>query len=141
MNKKVADHLERKTREERRRGLLRETVLVSLPQDPGVQRVLEYVSQCLLDQASESPPDPGCFGETLGRAKLRAAGAELRHLVVFVGDVANEDDPAQSQGLSASERRWAEAQRREILRLAVRFERRLGRAPERYDGQSDQEMK
>lgn len=134
MNEKVERHLERKELEKRRRGVLRGTALIDISEAPEVGRLLEILSEALLAKVGEYPPapDPERLGEPVGRAKLRAVGGELRHLVQFVDDVAAERDPSEGQALlSAADRKWAELQRRDILRMAVRFERRLGAAPEK----------
>ena len=132
MNKKVEAHLKRKRERLERRGLLRETVLLDLSPVPSVQRLLAFVAEGLLQEVAENRPDAKRLGESVRQARLRMVGKELRHLVEYVGMAAGEDDPEGDAGDAADRRlgRWAVAQQRELLRLAVRFERRLGVPPE-----------
>ncbi len=139
MNEKIERHLERLEQAKRQRGVLRGTALIALSGVPEVEHLLEFLTDALAAKAGEYPPapDPVRLGEAVGTAKLRAVGGELRHLVQFLGGVAGEPNATEVPSPSAADRRWAEAQRREILRLAVRFERRLGRAPKRNGGEGD----
>ncbi len=136
MNEKIEKHLDRLEKTRRRLGLLRETALLQFRRIPNVRRIIQYVADALLQEAGEHPPDAALLGESVVRAKLRAAGEELRHQQEFLGAVADlprwlesvagfELDPADRELCQ-----WAAEQRREVMRLAVRFERRVGPAPE-----------
>ncbi len=136
MNEKIEKHLERLERKRHRLGLLRETALLQFRRIPNVRRIIQYVADALLKEAGEHPPDAELLGESVGRAKVRAAGEELRHILEFLGKAA---DPVRFLNLRAGEQpgpadrllcKWVEGQRREVMRLVVRFERRVGPAPE-----------
>ncbi len=135
MNKKIEKHLERVETTRRRLGLLRETALLQFRRIPNARRVIGYLADALLNEAGEHPPDAQLLGESVGLAKVRAAGGELRHILEFLGEAA---DPLrflnlpEGSKLDLADRRlckWVEGQRREVMRLAVRFERRVGSAP------------
>ncbi len=139
MNKKVEKHLERLETTRRRLGLLRETALLQFRRIPRVRRIVQYVTDALLKEAGEHPLDAQLLGESVGLAKVRAAGAELRHILEFLSEAA---DPLrflnvpEGSKLDPADRRlckWVEGQRRDVMRLAVRFERRVGPAPGRVD--------
>ncbi len=134
MNEKIEKHLERIEKTRRRSGPLRETVALGLRGIPHIRRIIEFFVEGLKREAP--PPDPRQLGESTYRAEVRAAAADLRYLPDFLAEstrrlVAREEvegatiDPADRR-LS----RWVEEQRREVMRLAVRFERRVGPAPE-----------
>ncbi len=135
VNEKIEKHLERLETTRRRLGLLRETALLQFRRVPNVHRIVQYVTDALLKEAGEHPPDAQLLGESVGLAKVRAAGGELRHILEFLGEAA---DPLrflnlpEGSELDLADRRlckWVEGQRREVMRLAVRFERRVGPAP------------
>ncbi len=135
MNEKIEKHLERMEQTRRRLGLLRETALLQFRRIPNVRRIIQYVADALLKEAGEHPPDAEVLGESVGRAKVRAAGEELRHILEFLGEAS---DPLrflnlpEGSELDPADRRlckWVEGQRREVMRLAVRFERRARSAP------------
>ncbi len=136
MNETIEKHLERREKTRRRLGLLRETALLQFRRIPNVRRIIQYVADALLKKAGEFPPDAELLGESVGRAKVRVAGEELRHILEFLGEAA---DPVRFLNLPAGAQpdpadrllcKWVEGQRREVMRLAVRFERRAGAAPE-----------
>ncbi len=136
MNKKIEKHLERLEKTRRRLGLLRETALLQFRRIPNVPRIIQYVADALLKEAGEHPPDAQLLGESVGLAKVRAVGAELRHILEFLGEAS---DPMrflnlpEGSKLDPADRRlctWVAEQRRDVMRLAVRFERRVGPAPE-----------
>ncbi len=128
----IEKELDKMEKARRRGGLLRETALLRFRWVPNIRKIVEYVVEALYKGAGEQPLDPKRLGESVRRAKLRAVGRELRHLQDFVEEVAAEPQPADSaEGatLDPADRRlceWAAEQRREIMRLAVRFERRVG---------------
>ncbi len=137
MNKKIEKHLERLEKTRQRLGLLRETALLQFRRIPNVRRIVQYVADALLKEAGEHPPDAQLLGESVGLAKVRAAGGELRHILEFLAEASDpprflnlpegaEPDPADRRLC-----KWVEGQRREVMRLAVRFERRVGPAPGR----------
>ncbi|MEP7008892.1 MAG: hypothetical protein ABJC13_01070 [Acidobacteriota bacterium] len=137
MNEKVEKHLERLEEATRRRiGLLRETVLLRFQRIPHIRAVLEFVTEALVREAG--PADPSLLGESVERSEIRAVGGEFRHHQEVLGEAARRlrwrgearaktgarRDPAD---LRLAE--WVEEQRREVMRLAVRFERKMGPPP------------
>ena len=70
---------------------------------------------------------------------MRAMGRELRHLQDFAEEMADEPqraDGAEGVALDPADRRlreWVAKERREIMRLALRFERRVGPAPRKVE--------
>ena len=141
IKEKIGRRLDKKAEAERRGGLFRETSLLQFAWVPNVRKILAYVAEALFHGAGARPLDAQVLGESVVRAKLRAMGRELRHLESCAKEVADEPRQADSEKgappLDAADRRlckWVEEQRREIVRLAVRFERRVGPAPE--DGAS-----
>ncbi len=123
----IEKQLEKMEKTRKRAGLLRETGMLRFRWVPNFRKILEYVAEGLFEGAGAQPLDPKLLGESIRRARLRAVGYELRHLQDVVEEVADEEAMPDS-----SDRRlckWAEEQRREIMRLAVRFERRVGPAP------------
>jgi len=139
IKEKIEKQLEKMTKARRRLGLLRETALLRFRWVPNIRKILEYVAETLLEGAGAKPLDPKLLGESVTRAKLRAMGRELRHLQDFAEEVADEPrrvDSVEGATLDPADRRlceWAAEQRREIMRLAVRFERRVGPAPDKAD--------
>jgi hypothetical protein len=135
IKKKIAKQMERMAKAKKRLGLLRETALLKFSWVPSIRRGIEYVTEALWKGAAEQPLDPRLLGESINRAKLRAVGRELRHLQGFLEEVAPEPrqgDLVEGATNDRTDRRdceWAAEQRREIMRLAVRFERRVGPAP------------
>ncbi len=136
MNEKIEKHLVRLEKSRQRLGLLRETALLQFRRLPNVRRIVQYVADELLNEAGEHPPDAQLLGESVGLAKVRAAGGELRHILEFLGEAS---DPLrflnlpEGSKLDPADRRlckWVEGQRRDVMRLAVRFERRAGPARE-----------
>lgn len=131
----IEKQLKKLTQAHQRTGLLRETALLRFRWVPNIRKILEHVAEALLKGVSEQPLDPKVLGESVTRAKLRAIGRELRHLQDFADEVADPPqrvDAAEGATLDPADHRlckWAEEQRREITRLAVRFERRLGPTP------------
>ncbi|MEP7012089.1 MAG: hypothetical protein ABJC13_17330 [Acidobacteriota bacterium] len=141
MNEKIEKHVEKLEKAAHSRlWPLRETVMLRLRQIPHILRIVEWVTKGLVSAAG-APPDPQLLGESVVRAEVRAAGVELRHLQEHLSRVAlrlKGLEDAQGATLEPADRRLCEfalAQRREMMRLAVRFERRVGPAPER--GQED----
>jgi hypothetical protein len=139
IKEKIEQQLEKMTRAKRRFGLLRETALLAFGWVPNIRKTLEYVAEALYKGAGAQALDPRFLGESIIRAKLRAVGVELRHLQEWLGevvDVLRWQDSLAEPALSPADRRlceWAEEQRREVMRLAVRFERRVGPAPTKAD--------
>jgi hypothetical protein len=135
IKKKIEKQLEKMAKAKKRLGLLRETALLTFGWVPNIRKTLEYVAEGLYKAAGALPLDASLLGESVTRAKLRAMGRELRHLQDFAGEVTAElrqADSVEGATLDPADRRlceWAEEQRREIMRLAVRFERRVGPAP------------
>ena len=136
IKEKIGKQLDKRAEAERRGGLLRETSLLKFAWVPNIRKILGYVAEALFAGAGAKPLDAQVLGESVVRAKLRAMGRELRHLEECAKEVANEPSKADSAGgaptLDAADRRlcaWVEEQRRQILRLAVRFERRVGPPP------------
>jgi len=135
IKEKIERQLEKMAETKKRLGLLRETALLTFGWVPNLRKVVEYVAVALWKEAGARPLDPERLGESVIRAKLRAVGRELRHLQGFVGEVAEEPrqvDSVEGATLDPADRRlceWAEEQRREVMKLAVRFERRVGPAP------------
>ncbi|HEV7669937.1 MAG TPA: hypothetical protein VGS22_15550 [Thermoanaerobaculia bacterium] len=136
IKEKIEKQLEKMTKARKRLGLLRETALLAFGWVPNIRKTLEYVAEGLHKAAGAQPLDASILGESVTRAKLRAIGRELRHLQDFAGEVA--DEPRQVDAvegaLDPADRRlceWAAEERREIMRLAVRFERRVGPAPDK----------
>jgi hypothetical protein len=133
----IEKELEKQEKARRRSGLLRETTLLKFRWVPNIRKALTYFAETLLGGAGAKPLEAKLLGESVTRAKLRAMGRELRHLQDCAEEVADEPRRANSvEGapLDPADRRlceWAEEQRREIMRLAVRFERRLGPAPDK----------
>ncbi len=137
IKEKIKKNLEKMETTRQRAGLLRETALLRLRWVPNVRKIIEYFVEALFQGAGEPPLDPRRLGESVPRAKLRAIGRELRHLQNFAAEVA--DEPRLGETLDPADRRlceWAAEERREIMRLAVRFERRVGPAPEAADDPS-----
>ncbi len=136
MSKKIEKYLEREAKAKRRRSALRETVLLRFQQIPYLRKLLEFVADLLAREAG-TPPDPQVLGESVVRAEVRAAAAELRHLQEFLAEVANRLkwlEGNKHKPLDPADRRlceFAEEQRREIMRRAARYERRVGPAPVR----------
>lgn len=135
IQEKIGKRLHKMAEAHRRGGLLRETALLKFRWVPNIRKILEYVAEALFAGAGAQPLDPSLLGESVVRAKLRAAGAELRHIQDWVGEVSTEPRRAGADGeaLDPADRQlceWAAEQRREVMRLAVRFERRVGPAPE-----------
>jgi len=137
IKEKIEKQLEKMERARSRAGLLRETALLRLRWVPNVRKIIEYFAEALFKGAGSQPLDPKLLGESVTRAKLRAMGRELRHLQGFAEEVADEPrqaDSVEGATLDPADHRlceWAAEQRREIMRLAVRFERRLGPAPKK----------
>jgi hypothetical protein len=135
IKEKIKEHLKKMTKARQQAGLLRETALLRLRWVPNVRKIIEYFAEALFKGAGAQPLDPKLLGESVTRAKLRAMGRELRHLQDFAEEVADEPrqaDSAEGATIDPADRRlceWAAKQRREIMRLAVRFERRVGPAP------------
>ncbi len=133
----IEKELDKMEKARRRGGLLRETALLRFRWVPNIRKIVEYVVEALYKGAGEQPLDPKRLGESIRRAKLRAVGRELRHLQDVVEEVAVEPslvDLGSGAPLDPADRRlseWAEEQRREIMRLAVRFERRVGPLPDK----------
>ena len=117
----------------RRSGLLRETALLKFRWVPNIRKLVQYFTDALYVGAGAQPLDPKLLGESIRWAKLRAVGYELRHLQDVVEEAATESRTEDPQAtIDSVDRRlseWAAEQRREIMRLAVRFERRVGPAP------------
>ncbi len=136
IKEKIGKHLDKMAEARRRGGLLRETALLRLRWVPNIRKIIEYVAEALFQGAGAQPLDPNLLGESVTRAKVRAMGRELRHLQDFAEEVADEPQragAAKEAPLDPADRRlceWVEEQRREIMKLAVRFERRVGPAPE-----------
>ncbi|HXU31917.1 MAG TPA: hypothetical protein VN851_15195 [Thermoanaerobaculia bacterium] len=136
IKERIEKHLAKMTKARQRAGLLRETALLRLQRVPNVRKIMEYFADALFQGAGAQPLDPKLLGESVPRAKLRAIGRELRHLQDFaeeVADLPRQEDSGEGATLEPADRRlceWAAAQGRDIMRLAVRFERRVGRAPE-----------
>lgn len=122
-----------------RGGLLRETALLKFRWVPNIRKLIQYFAEALYRGAGAQPLEPKLLGESVKRAMVRAVGEELRHLQEFLEEVASEPGPGDANEDAAfdpADRRlckWAEEQRREIMRLAVRFERRVGPAPKKGD--------
>ncbi len=141
MNEKIEKHVGRLAKATRRRiGLLRETVLLRFQRIPHIRQTLEYVADLLVREAG--PADPSLLGESVERAEVRAVAAELRHHQEVLGEAAHRlrrrNDARASSGAKgdSADRRfaeWVEEQRREVMRLAVRFERRVGPEPAPVD--------
>jgi hypothetical protein len=135
IKEKIEQHLEKMTKARQRLGLLRETALLTFGWVPNIRKIVEYVAEGLHKAAGALPLDPRLLGESVTRAKLRAIGRELRHLQDFAGEVADgprQADSVEGATIDPADRRlceWAADQRRELMRLAVRFERRVGPAP------------
>ncbi len=135
----IEKELEKQAGARRRTGLLRETALLRFLRIPHIRRVLEFVAETLFRGVSEQPIEPRTLGESASRAMLRAIGRELRHLQDCADEVADgprQADTLEGAPLDPADRRlceWAAEQRREIMRLAVRFERRVGPVPEPTD--------
>ncbi len=134
MNEKIEKHLVRIEKARRRSGPLRETVILSLRGIPHIRRIIEFFLEGLRREAP--PPDPRQLGESTYRAEVRAAAAELHHVPDFLAESARRllaREGVEGAAIDPADRRlckWVEEQRREVLRLAVRFERRVGPAPE-----------
>ena len=132
IKEKISRNLDKKAEAERRSGLFRETSLLKFAWVPNVRKILAYVAEALFQGAGARPLDAKVLGESVVRAKVRAMGRELRHLEACakeVADLARWQDSLAESALDAADRRlcaWVEEQRREIMRLAVRFERRVG---------------
>ncbi len=137
----IEKHLEKMTKARQRAGLLRETALLRLRWVPNVRKIIEYFADAPFQGAGAQPLNPKLLGESVARAKLRAMGRELRHLQAFAEEVADEPrqvDSVEGATIDPVDRRlceWAAEQRREIMRLAVRFERRVGPAPDQGSGE------
>ncbi len=119
-----------------RGGLLRETALLKFRWVPNIRKIIQYVAEALYRGAGAQPLDPELLGESVKRAKVRAVGEELRHLQDFLEEVAEPAPVGGEEGAASdpADRRlskWAEEQRREIMRLAVRVERRVGPTPKK----------
>ena len=136
IKEKIGKQLDKRAEAERRGGLLRETSLLKFAWVPNIRKILGYVAEALFAGAGARPLNAQVLGESVVRAKVRAMGRELRHLEDCAKEVADEPrqaDSAEVPTLALADRRlcaWAEEQRREIMRLAVRFERRVGPAPD-----------
>ncbi len=136
IKEKIGKQLDQMANAKKRAGLLRETSLLRFAWVPNIRKILEYVAEALFAGVGAQPLDPKLLGESVIRAKLRAMGRELRHLqdcADEVADVPRWQDSLAESALDPADRRlceWAAEQRREIMRLAVRFERRVGPAPE-----------
>jgi hypothetical protein len=139
IKEKIEQQLEKMTKAKQRLGLLRETALLTFGWVPNIRKIVQYVAEGLHKAAGAQPLDPSLLGESVIRAKLRAVGRELRHLQDWLGEVAHEPrqaDSVEGATLDPADRRlceWAADERREIMRLAVRFERRVGPAPKKDD--------
>lgn len=135
----IEKELNKLERARRRSGLLRETALLKFRWIPNIRKAVQYFAEALYSAAGSLPLDPKLLGESVVRAKLRAMGEELRHLeecAEEVMDLLKWQDTLAASALDPADRRlceWTEEQRREILKLAVRFERRVGSAPEVTD--------
>ncbi|HEV7671540.1 MAG TPA: hypothetical protein VGS22_23725 [Thermoanaerobaculia bacterium] len=135
IKEKIEKQLEKMARAKKRLGLLRETALLAFGWVPNIRKTLEYVAEGLHKAVGAQPLDAKLLGESVTRAKLRAMGREFRHLQDFAGEVADEPrhvDSVEGATLDPADRRlceWVAEERREIMRLAVRFERRVGPAP------------
>jgi len=135
IKEKIKKQLEKMEKARHRAGLLRETALLKLHRVPNVRKIMEYFADSLFKATGEQPLDPKRLGESVARAKLRAMGRELRHLqdcAEEVADLPRQADSGEAAPLDPADRRlceWAAEQRREIMRLAVRFERRVGPEP------------
>jgi hypothetical protein len=140
IKEKIEKELKKQEKARKRAGLLRETGLLRFRWVPNFRKILEYVAEGLFQGAGAQPLDPKLLGESIRRAKLRAVGYELRHLQEVVEEVADDPQPEDSDSgatLDPTDRRlckWAAEQRRDITRLAVRFERRVGPAPDKANG-------
>ena len=136
IKEKIGKQLDKRAEAERRGGLLRETSLLKFAWVPNIRKILGYVAEALFAGAGARPLNAQVLGESVVRAKLRAMGRELRHLELCAKEVADESRHSASTDaptLDLADRRlcaWAEEQRREIMRLAVRFERRVRPAPD-----------
>ncbi|HEV7672169.1 MAG TPA: hypothetical protein VGS22_26935 [Thermoanaerobaculia bacterium] len=146
IKEKIKKHLREMEKARRRAGLLRETALLRLLWVPNVRKIIEYFADALFKGAGAQPLDPKRLGESVARAKLRAMGRELRHLQDFAEEVADEPrqvDSVEGATIDPVDRRlceWAAEQRRDIMRLAVRFERRVGPAPGAEEGEPDPDL-
>lgn len=134
IKEKIDRRLDQLAEAHRRGGLLRETALLKFRWVPNIRKLVQYFAEALYQGAGAKPLDPGLLGESVVRAKLRAAGAELRAIQDWVGEVSTEPRRAGADGaaLDPADRQlceWAAEQRREVMRLAVRFERRVGPPP------------
>ena len=101
-----------------------------------MRQFLEYLAETLVRAAG--PADPRRLREPVHRAEVRAAGDELRHLQELLGETVRRMrwregvQKEKGEPVDPAERRfcdWLEEQRREIMRLAVRFERKVGPPP------------
>ncbi len=135
IKEKIGKQLDKMADAKKRGGLLRETSLLKFAWVPNIRKIIEYVAEALFQGAGAQPLDPKILGESVTRAKVRAMGRELRHLQDFAGEVADQPqraDAAEGAALDSADRRlceWVAEERREIMRLALRFERRAGPAP------------
>ncbi|HXU45050.1 MAG TPA: hypothetical protein VN783_05960 [Thermoanaerobaculia bacterium] len=105
---------------------LRETALVRYSAKSPVRGVLDYIGRILGDFAPQLPVED--LGESLERAELRAAAADLRGVAGFLGEIARRpavDLPPADSDLCA----WAAELSHEVARIAARIVRRLGPAP------------
>ena len=140
IKEKIGKQLDKMADAKKRAGLLRETSLLKFAWVPNIRKILEYVAEALFAGAGAQPLSSKRLGESVTRAQLRAVGRELRHIQDFVEEIADKPrraDSVEGAVLDPADRRlceWAEEQRREVMRLAVRFERRVGPAPENAGG-------
>ncbi len=134
MNEKIEKHLDKLEKARRRSGPFRETVMLSLRGIPHIRRIIEFFVEGLRREAP--PVGPRQLGESTYRAEVRAAGVDLRHIPEFLAEATRRQlarEGVEGTTIDPADRRlcaWVEEQRREVMRLAVRFERRLGPAPE-----------
>ena len=139
----IEKELDKREKARRRGGLLRETSLLKFAWVPNIRKILEYVAEALFKGAGAQPLDSKVLGESVIRAKLRAVGRELRHIQDFVEEIADKPrlaDSVEGAVLDPADRRlceWAAEERREIMKLAVRFERRVGPSPDTAGSAAD----
>ncbi len=137
IKEKIGKQLDKMAEAQKRSGLLRETSLLKFAWVPNIRKIIEYVAEALFAGAGAQPLHSKILGESVTRAKIRAVGRELRHIQDFVEEIADKArlaDSVEGAVLDPADRRlceWVEEQRRDIMKLAVRFERRVGPAPDK----------